>query len=111
VVASNKKKELGKKIKIRREKENLSLRQAALECEISHTSLNDIERGVIFPSEATFLRLVETLKFPDRAEVCDLYGKLKGTAPPDVIDFLTRNKAAVDEVRQLINKEKEVENI
>lgn len=106
-IAVSKKKKLGSEIKKQRIKSKMTLRKAATECEISPASLSDIENGVIFPAEITFLRLIETLNFEDRTEICDLYAELKESAPPDVIDFLTKNKAAIAEVRQLMNKEKE----
>ena len=109
-VATSKKKKLGSQIKKQRIKEKKALRKVATECEISPASLSDIENGIIFPSEATFLRLIKILNFDDKSEICDLYAELKETAPPDVIDFLIKNKAAVAEVRQLMNKGKEVMN-
>ena len=107
-IATSKKKKLGTKLKIQRTKEKKALRKVAIECEISPTSLSDIENGVLFPSETTFLRLVEALNFDKKSEICDMYAELKETAPPDVVSFLTKNKTAVAEVRQLMNKGKGV---
>ena len=109
-IATSKKKKLGSKIKTQRKSKDLKLRKVATECEISPASLSDIENGIIFPGETTFLRLIEILNFDDKSEICDLYATLKETAPPDVINFLINNKAAVAEVRQLMNKGKEVMN-
>ena len=107
-IATGKKKQLGSQIKKQRTKEKKALRKVATECEISPASLSDIENGIIFPGEATFLRLIQILNFDDKSEICDLYAELKETVPPDVISFLINNKAAIAEVRQLMNKEKEV---
>ena len=108
-IATSKKKKLGMKLKTQRTKEKKALRKVAIECEISPASLSDIENGVLFPSETTFLRLVEALNFDKKTEICDMYAELKETAPPDVVSFLTKNKSAVAEVRQLMCRENEVE--
>lgn len=34
----------------------------------------------------------------------DLYEEVKNTVPPDVIDFLSKNKSAVEKVKQLIKE-------
>ena len=109
-ISTSKKKKLGSQIKKQRTNEKKTLRKVATECEISPASLSDIENGIIFPGEVTFLRLIKILNFANESEICDLYAELKETAPPDVIDFLIKNKAAIAEVRQLMNKEKEVMN-
>ena len=110
-IAASKKKKLGIEIRKQRNKEKLALRKVASECGISPAALSDIENGINFPSETTFLRLVEILRFSDRPKAYDLYAGLKETAPPDVVEFLTRDKAAVAQVRALMNKGNEVANL
>jgi len=97
------KKKLGMKIKIQRNNRDLKLRQVAAECEISPASLSDIEKGVNFPAESTFIRLVNALHFEDKSEIYDLYADLKKTAPPDITEYLTNNKSFIPEVRRLIS--------
>jgi len=100
----SKKKILGAALKTQRG--DKKLRNVAMECDISPASLSDIENGVLFPSESTFLRLVKILDFKD-SKICDTYAKIKGTAPPDVIDYLVNNQTVIAELRQRMNKEKE----
>ena len=107
-VSIQNKKQLGLTIRKQRIKEEKTLRKLAAVCEISPASLSDIENGVLFPGVKTFLNIVETLNFNDKSSICDLYARLKETAPPDIIDFLAKNEAAVSEVRLLMNKGKEV---
>ena len=96
--------ELGSQIKERRKASDMTLRKVAVECEISPASLSDIEKGIIFPKEATFLRLIEILRFEDKAKICDLYANLKNTVPPDITDYLTDNPEAIAKVRQLMQE-------
>ena len=105
-VAVQDKKMIGGRIKKQRQKDKKSLRGLAAECEMNYATLNDIENGNGFPTERVFLRLVRSLNFPKREELYDLYAKLKGTAPPDVIDFLSNNKEAVGLVRQAMQQGK-----
>jgi transcriptional regulator with XRE-family HTH domain len=109
-VAAISKRKLGSTIKRQREKVKLSLRKVASECEISPAALSDIENGIIFPSEKTFLRLIEVINFKDKSKVCDFYAKLKGTVPPDVVDFLNKNRPAVEEVRQRMKEGEEAKS-
>ena len=105
-IAFHQKKQLGERLKSQRKKDNKSLRGLAKDCEMSYATLNDIENGNGFPTEKTVLRIVENLDFTDKTAIYDLYAEIKETAPPDVIEYLTNNKSAVEEVRQRMNKEK-----
>ena len=105
-VAVNQKKRLGNMLKSQREKEKKSLRGLAADCDMSYATLNDIENGNGFPTEKTVLRIVEKLNFTDKTKIYDLYATIKDTAPPDVIEYLSQNRPAVEDVRQRMNKEK-----
>lgn len=104
-IPANNKKELGLKIKGQREKERLSLRKVASRCEISPAALSDIENGIIFPTEKTFLRIIDAINYVNKPEVCDLYGELKSTVPPDVASYLINNRQAVEGIRLLMTQE------
>jgi len=106
-VTTIKKKTLGKQIKKQREKEKLSQRQAALKCDITPASFHDIEKGIIFPSEKTFLNLIEKLNFDNKPKICDIYAKLKETIPPDVVKYLYENPSVVDDIRQRMKIQEE----
>ena len=108
-IAIAKKKELGEEIKKQRIKVQMTLRAVAKECDIAPASLSDIENGILFPGEAAFLRLVEILRFEDKPKTCDLYAKIKETAPPDVTKFLIDNPDAITKVRQLMQEMPEKE--
>ncbi len=100
------KQKLGKLLKAQRLKDKKSLRALAADCEMSYATLNDIENGNGFPTEKVFLRLIENLNFADKEKMYNLYAKIKETAPPDVIDFLSKSKSAVDAVRKIMEQEK-----
>jgi len=100
------KQRVGREIKKQRQKDKKSLRGLAAECEMSYATLNDIENGNGFPTEKVFLRLVKNLNFSHPEKLYDLYAEVKDTAPPDVIDFLSKNKETVSLVRQVIVKDK-----
>ena len=100
------KQKLGQKIKKQRLKDKKSLRILAAECEMSYATLNDIENGNGFPTEKVFMRLIKNLEFSDKKEMYNEYARIKETAPPDVIDFLSKNVVAVDMVRQIMEQEK-----
>ncbi len=95
---------VGKKIKQQRLKDQKSLRALAAMCEMSYATLNDIENGNGFPTEKVFVKLVKILNFKDREKMYDLYAEVRETAPPDVIEFLSKNKPAVEKVRQFIKE-------
>lgn len=101
---------LGKKIKEQRHKDGKSLRKLAAECEMSYATLNDIENGKGFPTEKVYLSLIETLNFNNKAEMYNQYAKIKKSAPPDVIDFLSRNEDVVEEVRKIREKKGEIQS-
>lgn len=105
----NRRQELGTQIREQREKNDLKLRKVAIECEISPASLSDIEKGIIFPKEATFLRLVEILRFEDKPKICDSYAAIKESAPPDITRFLINNPDAIAKVRQFMQEISEKE--
>jgi transcriptional regulator with XRE-family HTH domain len=104
IIAFKDKEKIGKRIKQQRLKDKQSLRALAALCEMSYATLNDIETGNGFPTEKVFLKLIKSLNFSDREKMYDLYAQVKETAPPDVIEFLTKNKPAVEKVRQLIKE-------
>lgn len=101
---------LGKKIKAQRNKDGKSLRKLASECEMSYATLNDIENGNGFPTEKVFIALVENLNFKNKTEMYDQYAIIKESAPPDVIDFLSKNKDVVKEIRKIIEKKGEIQS-
>lgn len=78
----------------------------AAACEMNYATLNDIENGNGFPTEKVFIRLVENLNFSDKEKMFDLYAEIKGTAPPDVMEFLSKNKAVVELVRTTMKQNK-----
>lgn len=100
------KQKLGQKIKTQRLKDKKSLRTLAAECEMSYATLNDIENGNGFPTEKVFICLVGKLNFNDKEKMYNMYADIKKTAPPDVVDFLGKNRAVVDIVRQIMGQEK-----
>ena len=106
-IATAKKKALGGKMKKQRTKVQMTLRAVAKKCDIAPASLSDIENGILFPGEATFLSLIETLRFEDKPKICDSYATIKETAPPDITSFLTNNPDATAKVRQLMQEEGE----
>ncbi len=101
-VAYGEKKRLGAEIKEQRENGRMKLREVAKKCSISPAALSDIENGINFPKEETFLQLISVLGFSNKENMCDLYAELKKTTPPDITDYLVNNRAVVHEVRQLI---------
>ena len=104
-VTFSQRQELGLRMQKQRTASDMRLRQVAIKCKISPASLSDIEKGIIFPKETTFLRLIEILCFEDKPEICDLYAKIKETAPPDVTKFLIDNPEAIAKVRQLMQEQ------
>jgi len=70
--------------------------------------LHDIEAGNSFPTEKNFLQLMRKLNFSEkkRLELFDLYGEIKETAPPDVVDYLVKHKTVICDIRRMINQEK-----
>ena len=95
---------LGEKIKIQRLNDKKSLRKLASECEMSYATLYDIENGNGFPTEKVLISLVKNLNFKDKTEIYNLYAEIKESAPPDIIDFLVKNKDVVDAVRKIIEE-------
>jgi len=98
------KSKLGERIRKQRYNDKKSLRTLAAECDMNYATLNDIEKGNGFPTEKVFLRLVENLNFKNKKNEYNLYAEIKSTAPPDVIDFLAKNKSAVEIVRQIMKE-------
>ena len=95
---------LEEKIKIQRLNDKKSLRKLASECEMSYATLYDIENGNGFPTEKVLISLVKNLNFKDKTEIYNLYAEIKESAPPDIIDFLVKNKDVVDAVRKIIEE-------
>ena len=109
-VSTKDKAKIGTPLKKQREKNKKSLRGLAKECDMNFAVLHDIEEGNSFPTEKNFLQLMKKLDFSDkkRIELYDLYGEIKETAPPDVVEYLIKNEAAICDIRRMINQEKEV---
>lgn len=103
-ISFKKKIHLGGKIKIQRLNDKKSLRKLASECEMSYATLYDIENGNGFPTEKVLISLVKNLNFKDKTEIYNLYAEIKESAPPDIIDFLVKNKDVVDAVRKIIEE-------
>lgn len=95
---------LGKKIKKYRLALGKSLRGFAADCEMNYATLNDIENGNGFPTEEVFFRLVEKLELnaAEQQKMYNLYAQIKGTAPPDIIDFF-KSIANAELFRKVIN--------
>ena len=102
------KKVIGEKLKKQRESDKRSLRQTASECDITPASLSSIENGVNFPSEKTFLCLVELLNFKDKAKMYDLYGEFKETVPLDISEYILKHPNVIEELRERIKKSEEI---
>jgi len=100
------KQKLGKQIKKQRERNGISQRSLAIECDITPQSLCDIEKGINFPSVDVFMKLVEVADFEDKEKIYNLYGELKETAPPDVVKYLLGKTEIITELRQKIKQEK-----
>ncbi|WNF36856.1 helix-turn-helix transcriptional regulator [Bacillaceae bacterium IKA-2] len=107
------KKKIGKELAKFRAKEKRSLRDVASECEISHSSLSDFEKGVILPSECVLIKIVTALQVPidKQHKLFDLYARVKGTAPPDIAESLKDNTELILKVRDLIQKNTGERNI
>ena len=103
-ISFKKKIRLGEKIKIQRLNDKKSLRKLASESEMSYATLYDIENGNGFPTEKVLISLVKNLNFKDKTEIYNLYAEIKESAPPDIIDFLVKNKDVVDAVRKIIEE-------
>lgn len=112
-VSTANKKKIGKELLKFRDKEKRSLRDVASECEISHASLSDFEKGVILPSESVLIKIVTVLNVPldKQHKLFDLYAMFKGTAPPDIAENLKDNKELILKVRDLIQKNTRGQNI
>ena len=100
------KKKIGRELAKFRAKEKRSLRDVASECDISHASLSDFEKGVILPSECVLIKIVTALQVPidKQHKLFDLYASVKGTAPPDIAKSLKDNTELILKVRNLIQK-------
>jgi transcriptional regulator with XRE-family HTH domain len=109
-VSAKDKAKIGTPLKKQREKDGKSLRGLAKECDMNFAVLHDIEEGNSFPTEKNFLQLMKKLNFSEkkRLELFDLYGAIKETAPPDVVEYLFKHKAVVCDIRRMINQENEV---
>ena len=66
------------------------LRKVAAECDMNFSTLNDIEKGDGFPTEAVILRLSENLLLSDedRHGLLDKYSDIAKVAPPDIDRYL-----------------------
>lgn len=106
-VDAKSKAKLGKKLRILRESKEISQRQTALAAEITNASLSSIENGMIFPSEALLLRLVDFLKPTEklRQELYEIYAQAKDMPPPDISNFLKDQPELQDLLRELMKKE------
>lgn len=67
-----------------------SLRKVAAECDMNFSTLNDIEKGDGFPTEAVVLQLSEKLLLSDkdRYGLLDKYSGIAKVAPPDIDRYL-----------------------
>lgn len=66
------------------------LRKVAAECDMNFSTLNDIEKGDGFPTEAVVLRLSENLLLSekDKHGLLDQYSDIAKVAPPDIDRYL-----------------------
>lgn len=66
------------------------LRKVAAECDMNFSTLNDIEKGDGFPTEAVVLRLSENLLLSekDKHGLLDKYSDIAKVAPPDIDRYL-----------------------
>lgn len=67
-----------------------SLRKVAANCDMNFSTLNDIEKGDGFPTEAVVLRLSEKLLLSeeDRHSLLNKYSDIAKVAPPDIDRYL-----------------------
>lgn len=67
-----------------------SLRKVAADCDMNFSTLNDIEKGDGFPTEAVVLRLSENLLLSeeDRHGLLNKYSDVAKVAPPDIDRYL-----------------------
>ena len=94
---------LGKAIRQRREKNDLSLRQVAEPIGISASNLMALESGANVPSPRVYKGLVEILR-PNAAQRKSwdkLYSGLRGTPPPDVCEIVMATDGMNDALRLL----------
>lgn len=105
-IAFEDKLKLGQRIKKQRTEDGQSLRSLAAKCKMNYATLNDIENGNGFPTEKVFLSIMANLNFPSKEDLYDFYAGLKDTAPPDVVEFLSKNKEAVIMVRQAMKNKR-----
>jgi transcriptional regulator with XRE-family HTH domain len=114
-VSAADKKKLGKWIKQLREKQqpHLSQRQLALAVDITNASLSSIESGMIFPSEALLLKLIEQLQPPPelREKMLTLFAEAKGTSPPDINAELSKKPKLWGLIRKLIEVDPSEEQV
>ncbi|MFT4107169.1 MAG: hypothetical protein QM657_15550 [Lacrimispora sp.] len=78
------------KLRLKMPRDMNPLRKVAAECDMNFSTLNDIEKGDGFPTEAVALRLSENLLLSekDRLGFLNKYSDIAKIAPPDIDRYL-----------------------
>lgn len=97
---------------LRKLREDRNLRQADLaeKIGVSPVYISDIERGRRNPPDSEKLRIwVDQLSLSqDEASIFyDLVGNARGNAPPDIMEYLNSNQAAISAIRRIMGQKKE----
>lgn len=101
--------DFGKYLEEKRKSRNYTIRVFAKRINISYTYLADVEKGRSKAFKLEILnKIIEVLQLNGKETyiLYDLAGKSRDTIPPDVEEYLKKNKELIDEIR----KNKEVEN-
>ncbi len=92
----------GRFIEDKRTNKGITLRGMAKQLDIAPSYLSDIEKGRRNPPDKDTLELMANilaLTDDDRLEMYDLAGKMKDSIPPDLPDYIMKNKEAVTFLR------------
>ena len=97
---------------LRKLRETRNLRQADLaeKIGVSVVYISDIERGHRNPPDSEKLQIwVELLSLSSNeiSEFYDLVGDARGSAPPDIQEYFSRNQAARKAIRRIMGQKKE----
>lgn len=93
---------LGQMIKTIRSNKGMSQRGLAREIGLCNSNLKYIEDGVNAPSPDVYTKIIRILKPSDKdiALMDSLYSEIRGTPPPDVCEFLMKNKSLYKEIKK-----------
>ena len=87
------KEELGKLIKLNREKKGETQRGLAKTIDLPNSNLKYIEDGINAPSPKVYKNIILFLKpsDEDRGRIYYLYSQIRGTPPPDICEIIMKN--------------------